>query len=611
VNRLDALVAGGFVAAGVVEALVRYHATPEMLAFNAGGALGLICLVVRRQRPLVTISVMTAAGVLGTIVPALLWPAATNTAGVWIFAMMLASYSLGAHGRGWHITLGVLSPLVVALAADLTTMSGWARISGIAFITVFVGLAPTAVGRLVRARHDLLRTLNDQRVRIVRQQQALQESAVLAERLRTTERLQPTLLAGLRSLADTAETCADPGGIEATARALLTRTRQEVVSLTTPAPHAPEPTVPAADHVRAIRIAAQPWAVLVAGAIAAGVLLESSQALPHSTPSSVTMLAGVAVGAPLVLAWCRPLTAVALSWVAAAGFSRLVAPLDASLSGTGLVVAASFAVAALSRRRWAVAGLLLCWLGQLVGVGTDDPLGEAEFILVCWLGGMATCEAWRLVEQTRANNAVIAVQEKAAAERAVVDERLRLARELHDAIGHSLTVVALQAGAARRLLATDPSRARDVLNTVAAAAREGIGALEATPATTDLDALLARTRAAGLTLDADVTDAALLAPPQREVVHRIVQEALTNVLRHAPGSRAAVVVRRGDDGVDVSVTNSAPSGVGSGPGTERGLAGIQERVTAESGQVTWGAREDGGFAVHAVLPVTASVGAGP
>jgi signal transduction histidine kinase len=610
-NRLDAMVAVGFVLAGVAEAVVRYYATPGMLAFNACGALALSCLAVRRQRPLVTTGVLTGTGVLGTTVPALLWPTATNTAGVWIFAMMLAAFSIGAHGRGWTVALGVLSPLVVALAADLTTMNGWARINGIAFITVFVGLVPTAVGRLVRARHDLLRRLHEQHERIVRRQHEEAVSAGLAERLRTTERLQPTLLVGLRDLAEAAETGADPGHIETAARELLARTRHEVMSLTAPVVGSVSPTVPTIDHVRALRMAAQPWAVLAAGAIAAGLFLESSRALPHSAPGWVTLCVSIAVGAPLALAWYRPLTAVMLSWVGAAAFSRLVAPLDGSLSGTGLVVAASFAVAALSRRRWAAAGLLLCWLGQLVGVGTDDPLGEAEFILVCWLGGLAVNEAWRLVEQTRANNAVLAGQEQAIAGRAVVDERLRLARELHDAIGHSLTVVALQAGAARRLMVTDPARARAVLPTVAAAAREGIGVLEAAPAETDLTALLEHAGAAGLALDADVADAACLPPPQREVVHRILQEALTNVLRHAPGARAVVVVRCGDGGVEVSVTNTAPTGTASGAGTERGLAGIRERVFAQSGQVSWGTCEDGGFTLRAVLPAGESVGARP
>jgi signal transduction histidine kinase len=611
VNRLDATVAVGFVLAAVVEAVVRYHATPVMLVFNAFGALALSCLVVRRQRPLVTLCILTSAGVLGTIVPALLWPTATNTAGVWIFAMMLASYSLGVHGSGRVVVLGVLSPLVVALAADLTTMTGWARVNGIAFVTVFVGLVPTAVGRLVRARRDRLHVLREQHDQIVREQQAQAESVVLAERLRTAERLQPTLLTGLRALAQTAAMSSDPGAIETAARELLARTRHEVVSLTTPVVASPDPTVPTTDHVRALRIAAQPWVVLAAGAVAAGLFLESSRALPHSTPGWLLVVASIAVGAPLALAWYRPMPAVTLSWVGTAAFSRLVAPLDGTLSETGLVVVASFTVAALSQRRGAVAGLLLCWLGQLGGVGTGDPLGEAEFVLVCWLGGLAAGEASRLVEQTRANNAVLAGQEKAAAERAVVGERLRLARELHDAVGHSLTVAALQAGAARRLVVTDPARAREVLDTVAAAAREGVAVLESTPGTTDLAALLQHTRATGLALDADVADAALLAPPQRDVVHRIVQEALTNVLRHAPGARANVVVRRGDRGVEVVVTNSAPTGPGSGTGTERGLAGIRERVAAQSGQVTFGPCVDGGFAVRAVLPVLQCVGTEP
>ena len=103
-------------------------------------------------------------------------------------------------------------------------------------------------------------------------------------------------------------------------------------------------------------------------------------------------------------------------------------------------------------------------------------------------------------------------------------------------------------------------------------------------------------------VDADLTDQAQLDPGQRVIAFRVVQEGLTNVLRHAPGSRATVVVRRGGDGVEIVVANSAPAGAASGPGTGRGLAGVRERVTAGAGQVAWGSREDGGFEVRALLP---------
>src|SRR5262249_22808761 len=91
-------------------------------------------------------------------------------------------------------------------------------------------------------------------------------------------------------------------------------------------------------------------------------------------------------------------------------------------------------------------------------------------------------------------------------------------------------------------------------------------------------------------------------PDRRTVVHRLVQEALTNVLRHAPGATASVSVRRAGDDVLVTIANSAPEHPGSGPGTGRGLAGIRERVTDHAGGVDWGPQPDGGFEICAVLP---------
>lgn len=596
------MVAAVFVLAAGVEAVVRYHDIPGLLAFNASGALWLASLAVRRPRPLVPIAVIAGAGVLGTAVTALLWPEATDGAGVWILAMMLASYSLGAHGAGRLVILGALLPLVVVGAADLTTRSGWSRISGMLFVTVFVGLLPTAAGRLVRVRNDRLRALRDQRDRIMRAQRAQQEAAVLAERLRTTERMQPTLIEGLQALAESAESGGAPGAIEASARDLLTRTREELVALTAPVEVSAISERPAADELRAVRQTAQPWIVMVAGALAVALSVESAHVLEPSAPGWLVVPASLVVAAPLAMAWWRPVMSVTLAWVAAVAYSRLVAPLDGSLSGTAFALAAAFTVAALSRRRAAVAGLLVCWLCQLAGVGTADPLGEAEFLLVCWLGGLAVNEVSVLVERTRASNELLHRQEATSAARAVVEERLRLAREIHDAIGHSLTVVVLQAGAARRLTSTDPGRAGEVMRTVAEVARTGLASLAFEGPSIDIAALVERVRATGLVVDADLVDDALLDPAQQVIGFRVVQEALTNVLRHAPGSRATVAVRRRGDAVEIVVVNSAPLRTGSGRGTGRGLAGLQQRVCASAGQVTWRPCADGGFEVRAILP---------
>jgi signal transduction histidine kinase len=614
VRGADIAVAVAFVVAAATEAVVRHHGAPGPLVLDVSGALWLGSLAFRRRRPLVPMALVCGAAVVGPLLAQQLWPDVPDTAGVWLFAIMLASYSLGAHGRGPAVVLGVVLPAAVALAADLTTRSGWPLVSGVVFITVFTGLAPMAVGRLVRTRHDRLVTLRDQQETIVHGLRAHQESVVLAERLQTAERLHPTLLQGMRDLAEQAEGGASPADVEAAGRLLLERTRHEVVALTAPVDQPAVSDVPSVDHVRALRATAQPWAAVAGCAVAAGLSVEATRVLTPSLPLWLTVTLSVLVGVPVAFMWWRPLVATAAAFGVAAVFSRLVAPLDGSLSETGVALALAFGVGALSRRRWAAVGLALCWVGQLVGVGTDDPLGEATILLMCWLAGLAVNEASRLVEQSRANNELITGEQVAALTRVLVEERLRFSRELHDAVGSSLTVIVLQAGGARRLAGTAPERAREAMRHVAAAAREAVAALEpgaSGEVVPDIAGLVERVRATGLVVAADLSGVERLDPAARALVHRVVQEALTNVLRHARGSRAAVTVRAGDESVEVSVVNTAPTETARQPGSGRGLAGIRERVTDGAGAVSAGPRPDGGFEVRAVLPLRLVTQAAP
>jgi signal transduction histidine kinase len=586
--------------------VLRFYSSPDRLAINVAGALLLGFLAVRRRHPVFAIGVVAAAAISVTLVTQIRWPGVSDDATVPILAMMLAAYSVGAHGRGPAVAWGVVLPLLVVLAADLTTMSGWPLVSGVLFISVFVGLSPTIIGRLVRARENRLRLLRRQREEILREQLAERASAVLAERIRTAERLQPSLLAGMRMLAEGAEAGDDPADIEMAARRLLRRAREEVLTLTAPVDDVPGPEMvmpetTAPDVLAALRKGAQPWTVVGAGAATVALAAESIWESSLLTPHWVAVLASIFVGLPLAFASWRPVTAVTALWITAAMFSHLVAPLNGTVTGSGLALMASFLVAALSSRRTAVVGLLVCWMGEFAVSG--DLLGNEALILVCWFGGLAINEVSRLAEQLRANNERLAGQEIALAQRAVIDERLRFARELHDVVGHSLTVVALQAGAARRLQPTDPLRARDVVRTIGAVARDGVAALQDGAPASDLSSLVERTRTTGLVVTADLSGEALLMPIARLAARSVVQEGLTNVLRHASGCRASVAVRPSDEGrIEVIVANTAPTGSPDIAGSFRGLAGIRERVAACGGEVTWGSRDDGGFELRALLP---------
>jgi signal transduction histidine kinase len=598
-------VAVGFVLAALGEAVVLHRLEPGLLAFTASAAPGLAVLAVRRTHPVLPVCVIAAFALVGTSVQAAYWPDAGDGGGVWLFALLFACYSLGAHGRGHALLVGGALPLTVVSAIDLPSRSGWALVSGVAFVTLFVGVLPTAVGRMVGVRRDRLAVLAAQRDQIVHEQQAQREAAVLGERLQTTERLRPALLDGLRQLADRADGGADAGAIEQAARDLLSRTREQVVALTAPVDLPEPPPTPAVDHVALLRSGAQRWAVLGAGAIGAGLALESTTELRLTAPAGVAVVLSGAVCLSLAAVWWRPVVAIALAWCAATVFSRVVAPLDGSLSGSALTLAAAFAVAALSRRREAVLGLALCWLGALVGLRAADPLGEAVIIAISWLGGIALNEVAGVVEQSRLHTRLLAGEEQVARQRAVVEERLRLAREVHDQVGHSLTVIALQAGAARRMAASDPARAEAAMATIGGAARDGLAAVAGT-ADPDLAAVLRRTRATGLGLTTDLAvldDPVRLDPGTRAMATRVIQESLTNVLRHAPGAPTSVVVREEGGAVTVEVRNGAPTAAGGPGGSGLGLRGLGERVGARGGDLVWGALADGGFRVRAVLPL--------
>jgi signal transduction histidine kinase len=219
--------------------------------------------------------------------------------------------------------------------------------------------------------------------------------------------------------------------------------------------------------------------------------------------------------------------------------------------------------------------------------------------------------------------------------RAVQDERGRIARELHDVVSHGLTVVVVQTLAARsaiedlpELQVTEADRHMAAVETAAREAladmRRMLGLLQSVgeesevlppaPRLTDLAQLCDRAREAGVDVDDSAVDATLQLPQAREMsVYRIVQEALTNAIKHAPGSHVRVRVARDGDAVAVEVVNDAPALVGVTvhavtEGGGRGLLGMRERVATYGGSVEAGPAASGGFAVHAVLPLTEQEG---
>ena len=207
-----------------------------------------------------------------------------------------------------------------------------------------------------------------------------------------------------------------------------------------------------------------------------------------------------------------------------------------------------------------------------------------------------------------------------AARRRSTEERLRIARELHDIIGHSLGTIAVQAGVGRHLMANEPEKAAEALDSIArvsrnsldevravvAALREDDAAYQPTPGLADLPDLVETIRSTGLNVELTLPNDLEAIPRQTgAAVYRIAREALTNVVRHAHASAASVQVNHHDGRVEVAVRDDGSGSEGEeGMKPGHGIAGMRERAEALGGRLTVGALSGGGFLVTASLPVT-------
>ncbi len=216
-----------------------------------------------------------------------------------------------------------------------------------------------------------------------------------------------------------------------------------------------------------------------------------------------------------------------------------------------------------------------------------------------------------------------ALRSEAEAKRAVGEERARISRELHDVVAHSVSVMTVQASAVRRLLKPEQEREREALLVVEETGRqaltemrrllgimreEGVSAERAPqPGLATIGDLVEHVREAGLPVELTVQGEPVKLPPGVDLsAYRIVQEALTNALRHAGPARAWVAVRYGGDDVEIEVENDGRSD-SDGEVGGHGLVGMRERVALCGGELTAGPRKGGGFSISARLPVSGGV----
>jgi signal transduction histidine kinase len=267
-------------------------------------------------------------------------------------------------------------------------------------------------------------------------------------------------------------------------------------------------------------------------------------------------------------------------------------------------------------RGFAIGLALFVAFGLGTSAGPKQSLqGTAPFIVV----GVVVMLLVRRVLGDRERRVQLAERERdLTAREAVVEERARIARELHDAIAHNVSMMVVQAGAERRVLDETSGSTKEVLVTIE---RIGRGALtemrrlvgmlrsDATdpltpqPGLDDLPTLVAQVREAGLTVQLEVEGERRELPVGIELsAYRIVQEALTNALKHAGKAQASVHIRYGVDSLELEIVDDgagAPAPVSSGG---HGLVGIRERVALYGGRLDAGRRPSGGFAVRVLLP---------
>jgi signal transduction histidine kinase len=329
-------------------------------------------------------------------------------------------------------------------------------------------------------------------------------------------------------------------------------------------------------------------------------------------------------------------------------FFRRRFPMGAPLAAIAVVTASSFAdagfidnsfpayLAALGIAVWfgmrpdrgqAIAGWAALQITSVI-VTLNDPQTQAigdyfwsvVTFSVAWILGFAlggrlreTDTARRLAEQAEA-------EREEQARLAVAEERARIARELHDVVGHSVSVMTVQASAVRRLLEDDQEKEREALLVVEQTGREALAemrrmvgvlrrpdeapALAPQPSLEHIEKLVAHTRDTGLPVELRIEGTPLELPAGIDTTaYRIVQEALTNAVKHAGASKADVVVRYMDGTVELTVTDDG-RGDGHGGGSGHGLVGMRERVSVYGGELEAGPQAGGGFRLRATLPVT-------
>ncbi|MFI7338988.1 sensor histidine kinase [Streptomyces sp. NPDC050085] len=360
--------------------------------------------------------------------------------------------------------------------------------------------------------------------------------------------------------------------------------------------------------------------------LALAVLTTAVTAATFINPVSA-LLAGALAAVPVALALIRPVLAWWLSLAASpclvvvTGGDGLYPWSAGSAVGHTVVM---MVVAARTRPRtaawmWVISGAYSLLAGAAFGRWYNSDTIPMLLVSGIALALVTLIQANRTTRRQVVEERTVTAVERD--KRTLLEERTNIARELHDVVAHHMSVVAIQAEAAPYRVENPPPELEQAFvtirqNAVAALTelRRVLGVVRAEdyqapdapqPTLADLDKLLENVRDAGLTVTKGITGAVRELPPGVELsAYRIVQEALSNALRHAPGAEAAVEVSYVLGGLGLRIVNGPPSALAKpSPGAGHGITGMRERVTMLSGAMTAGATADGGYEVTVFVPV--------
>jgi signal transduction histidine kinase len=596
-------------------------------------ALATLPLALRRRLPIVSFA---CVAVLAPTLDRALGTSWGQNANALVFLVLAASYSVGAHAP-----LRRSLPAVVGAAAWLAALEA---IGGdgqdYAFLVPLLGV-PWLSGRGVRRYRDQAGRLRELATRLDRERAVSERVAVARERERMAHETHDAIAHAVGEMvlqASGAEAVLerDPqrarkalAAVQHTGREAVHELRAVLSILRSD----DEPALPLghdeAELVAAATPRARSWPVLLDAGLALALLalgivyaLDAAVFAGQRAPALLLQL--LAAGA-VVLRGPRPVVALPLAVVAYGGEALLVDGDPGSPATIGALLLTTYSASARADRRGAIATALLA-LGApaaialaIAGADAADVLLPVAILAIPWFAGRAVAAYRRQGDELAVLARRLARERDARARLAVLDERARVARELHDSVAHAVSVMVLQAGAADQVLDTEPEQGRASMRAIQDVGRDALdhlatllGLLHATddppplaprPGLADLERLLAAVRQAGLPVRLRTIGEPEPLPATLDgAAYRIIQEALTNALKHSGAAPTEVAVRFSANGVHLEIVDAGASSPQT-PTGGHGLAGMRERVARHGGRLDAGPGVGGsGFAVSAFLP---------